>query len=229
MNDFLSALKLIVTFDPQVYEIIGLTLVVTIVSALVSSACGVPLGILLGSSEFRGRKIIMKLVNTFMGIPPVVAGLIVFLLLSRSGPLGSLSLLFTPTAMVIAQVLLIWPIVTGLTASAISLKKTVVLETCKGLCLSSKTAKGLLRRECKTPIISACIAGYGRAISEVGAIMLVGGNILHKTRVLTTAIVLETGKGNFAVSLALGLVLLLLSFAVTSLISYFGEGVRVRK
>jgi tungstate transport system permease protein len=160
-----------------------------------------------------------------MGFPPVVAGLVVYLLLSRKGPLGRLELLFTPSAMVIAQVLIVVPIITGLTIGAVKLKVGPVQETCRGLGIGSTKTLAMLFHECRYPIISAIIAGYGRAISEVGAIMLVGGNIQYNTRVMTTAIVLETGKGNYDKALALGAILLAISFIINWMIQYIQEGI----
>lgn len=218
-----EAWNLIISFDSELYGIIGLTLVVTIMSTLISSLIGVPLGLAAGSSDFKGKKILFRVVHTLMGLPPVVAGLLVFLTLSRRGPLGSLMLLFTPTAMIIAQVLIITPIVLGLAEAAVKAKSKAVYETCAGLKLKRLQVLRLLFHECRYPLISIIVAAYGRAVSEVGAVMLVGGNIQHHTRVMTTAIVLETGKGNFETSLALGIILLTISFLINSFIWKFQE------
>jgi tungstate transport system permease protein len=220
---FVKAFQLITSFNGEIYGIIGLTLVMTVISTVLSGVLAIPSGILIGSSEFTGKRLITRLISTFMGLPPVVAGLIVYLLLSRKGPLGDLGLLFTPTAMVIAQVIIIYPLVTGLTIGAVKLKVKPVRETCSGLGLGRRKTFELLFRECRYPIISAITAGYGRAISEVGAVMLVGGNIQYHTRVMTTAIVLETGKGNYDRALALGIILLFLSFLVNWLVQHFQE------
>lgn len=149
-----------------------------------------------------------------MGIPPVLAGLMVYMLLSNGRMLGVYRLLFTPMAMIIAQVLIVTPIIAGLTITAVALKSRAVTESCKGLGLSRLKAYTLLIHECRQPILSAVLAGYGRAISEVGAVMLVGGNIQYNTRVMTTAIVLETGKGNYERAVLLGISLLFISFIV---------------
>lgn len=218
-----EAWNLIISFDSELYGIIGLTLVVTIMSTLISSLIGVPLGLAAGSSDFKGKKILFRVVHTLMGLPPVVAGLLVFLTLSRRGPLGGLMLLFTPTAMIIAQVLIITPIVLGLAEAAVKAKSKAVYETCAGLKLKRLQVLRLLFHECRYPLISIIVAAYGRAVSEVGAVMLVGGNIQHHTRVMTTAIVLETGKGNFDTSLALGIILLTISFLINSFIWKFQE------
>jgi len=218
-----EAWNLIITFDRELYGIIGLTLVVTIMSTLISALIGVPLGLAAGSSDFKGKRILFRVVHTLMSLPPVVAGLLVFLTLSRRGPLGSLMLLFTPTAMIIAQVIIITPIVLGLAEAAVKAKSKAVYETCAGLRLKRSQILRLLFHECRYPLISIIVAAYGRAVSEVGAVMLVGGNIQHHTRVMTTAIVLETGKGNFDTSLALGIILLAISFLINSFIWKFQE------
>jgi len=218
-----EAWNLIITFDRELYGIIGLTLVVTIMSTLISALIGVPLGLAAGSSDFKGKRILFRVVHTLMSLPPVVAGLLVFLTLSRRGPLGSLMMLFTPTAMIIAQVIIITPIVLGLAEAAVKAKSKAVYETCAGLRLKRSQSLRLLFHECRYPLISIIVAAYGRAVSEVGAVMLVGGNIQHHTRVMTTAIVLETGKGNFDTSLALGIILLAISFLINSFIWKFQE------
>lgn len=218
MNDILKsfseAWNLIVSFNGEVYEIIFLSLIVTILSTLISAVIALPLGVAIGSRDFAGKKLLIRIINTFMGLPPVVAGLFVFLMLSRKGALGQLELLFTPSAMVIAQVLIVSPILTGLTIAAVKLRRVQVEETCKGLGFGRLKTLIMLLYECRYPIISAMLAGYGRAISEVGAVMLVGGNIQHNTRVMTTAIVLETGKGNYDKALAIGIILLVISFLI---------------
>lgn len=222
-KSFIEAFKLITSFDPEIYGIIALSLVVTIISTLIASILAIPSGVIIGSSEFAGKRLITRFISTFMGLPPVVAGLVVYLFLSRKGPLGSFGLLFTPAAMVIAQVLIIYPIVTGLTIGAVKLKLNPVKETCGGLGLGHAKTLFLLFHECRYPIVSAFVAGYGRAISEVGAVTLVGGNIQYKTRIMTTAIMLETGKGNYDKALAIGIVLLLLSFFVNWLLQHLQE------
>lgn len=213
-NSLIEAFKLITSLDREVYMIISLSLIVSISSTMIAAFGAIPIGILIGSKEFRGKRVLVRLINTFMGIPPVVAGLVVYMLLSRKGPFGSLDILFTPTAMIIAQVIIVFPIVTALIISAVKSKVKIIWETGKGLGLSEGQIIKLLFYECRYPIISGIMAGYGRAISEVGAITLVGGNIQFRTRVMTTAIVLETGKGNFDIALALGIILLSISFVI---------------
>ncbi len=209
-----EAFHLIVNLDPEIMKIIGLTLLVTLSSTFISSVIGIPAGSLIGSTSFRGKRFLVRMLNALMGLPPVVAGLFVYLLLSRRGPFGSFELLFSVPAMILAQLLIVTPIIASLTISGIHNKVKAVKATCRGLGLSSSETLKLLLYECRYPLLSAIAAGFGRAIAEVGAIMMVGGNIQFKTRVLTTAIVLETGKGNYGKALALGFVLLFIAFMV---------------
>lgn len=227
MNVFVEALKLIFKFDKEIYGIIGLSLIVSIASVVLAGFLSIPTGVAIGSAQFKGKKMLVRIINTLMGLPPVLVGLIVYMLLSNKGALGSLQLLFTPYAMVIAQVIIIFPIITGLTITAIAHIKQSVWDTCTGLGLSKTKTILLLINECQHPIVSAFLAGYGRAVSEVGAVMIVGGNIQYHTRVMTTAIVLETGKGNYEKALAIGLVLLILAFFVNWLLHRLSEEVHV--
>lgn len=223
-GSFIEAFRLIFSFNTEIYGIIALTLVVTILSTTIASVLGLSLGLPIGTVNFKGRAIISRLTGTLMGLPPVVAGLVVYMLLSRSGPLGSFGLLFTPAAMVFAQVIIITPIITGLTISAIKPKSEGILETCKGLGMTRLRTVFILLHECRFALVSAILAGYGRAVSEVGAVMLVGGNIRYETRVMTTAIVLETGMGEYNKALALGTILLIISFIVNWILQRFQEG-----
>lgn len=200
----------------DVGEIIRLSLQVTTTSVLLGMLIGIPAGALLGLSSFPGKQLIVALVYTFMGLPPVLVGVLVYLLLSRYGPLGFLDLLFTPEAMVIAQVVLVTPILTGLTMAAVHAKERSYWETAKSLGASPLQLMLTIIREAKGGIWAGVATAYGRAISEVGAVMLVGGNIEHHTRVMTTAIILETRTGNFAAGLQLGLVLMAISFVFNS-------------
>ncbi|MGE5397065.1 MAG: ABC transporter permease [Chitinophagales bacterium] len=204
-------------------EIILLSLAVSGSSVLISTCIGVPLGAMLGIKRFPGRRVIMRLTYMLMSLPPVLAGLLVYLLLSRTGPLGFWEILFTPMAMVCAQVLLVTPIITGLSASAIAAREKKVLLTALTMGASNRQATWTVIKEARTGITAAIITGFGRAFGEVGAVMLVGGNIKHFTRVLTTSIVLETRQGNFEFAITLGLVLLVLSFLVSSLLLYLDE------
>lgn len=223
IKSFEQAWRLLASFDSEVYSIILLSLIVSVSSSAISAILAIPAGISLGSREFACKKVIMRIIHTLMGLPPVVAGLLVYVFISRKGPLGSLQLLFTPMAMVIAQVIIVFPIVTGLTAAAVKLKSSDIIETCRGIGLGKLKTLQLLLRECRYPIYTAVLTGYGRAISEVGAVMLVGGNIRYNTRVMTTAIVLETGKGNYDVAIAIGLILLAISFIINSAMHRFQE------
>lgn len=202
--------------NSELLKIIGVTLYMSFFSTTISAVLGLPLGVLIGSREFRGKGALLRVLNTLMGLPPVVAGLLVFFLLSRSGPLGSLKLLYTVSAMVIAQVLLITPIVAGLSASMVSSVSPRIRETALGMRLSRGRELLCLVYECRTQFLSVVLTGFGRSIAEVGAVSIVGGNVQFKTRVMTTAIMLETNKGNFEFAVALGAVLLLISFIINS-------------
>ena len=173
-----------------------------------------PAGVLLALSPFPGRRLVVALVNTGMGLPPVVVGLFVSIMLWRSGPLGFLELLYTPAAMVLAQVVIAFPIVAGLTLAAVQQLNPNLRLQLLALGASRVQLLGLLLREVRLPLLAAVMAGFGAVISEVGASLMVGGNIRHSTRVLTTATVLETGKGNFEIAIALSIILLAITFAV---------------
>jgi tungstate transport system permease protein len=209
-----KAIELVLTFDPEVWSITWLSLKVSGCATLVSLLLGIPLGIALASTRFPGRAVVAALVNTGMGLPPVVVGLFVSIFLWRSGPLGFLELIYSPTAMVIAQVIIAFPIVAGLTmASFQNLDPKLTLQLL-GIGASRPQLLWLLCKEARLPLLAAVMAGFGGVISEVGASMMVGGNIRSETRVLTTATVLETGKGNFEIAIALSLILLALTFAI---------------
>lgn len=200
----------------DVWEVIWLSLKVTTSSVLIGMLVGIPFGALLGLYSFPGKRLIVVLIYTCMGLPPVLVGVVVYLLLSRYGPLGSLDLLFSAEAMIIAQVLLVTPILAGLTMAAVQAKERAYWETAKSLGASPVQLIITIVREARGGIWSGIAAAYGRAISEVGAVMLVGGNIEHHTRVMTTAIILETRTGNFSAGLQMGLVLLAISFLFNS-------------
>jgi tungstate transport system permease protein len=213
-----NAVHLILSLDPDLYSVIFLSLKVTGTAVIIASALGIPAGTFLALRKFPGRETLITLFNTLMGLPPVVAGLVVYLFLSRSGPIGFLDLLFTPSAMVIAQALVVFPIVVSLTWSAVSSVDPGVRET--AILLGAPPFKIEMRvaLEAKLGIYSAVIAGFGRAMAEVGAVLMVGGNIAGYTRVMTTAILLETQKGTFDMAIALGIVLLTLAFIVNALL-----------
>ncbi len=218
MNDILQGLaeagRLVITLDPDLAEITARSLQVTVTATVIASAIGLPLGAWLAVNRFRMRRVVIALLNALMGLPPVVVGLIVYILFSRSGPFGVLGLLFTPTVMIIAQVIIITPIIASIAHQAIR----ELWADYHDLLISLNTTRGQRMRallwDGRRALMTASLAGFGRAIGEVGAIMIVGGNIDNATRVLTTAIALETGKGNFALALALGFVLIALAIAV---------------
>ncbi|HSF65569.1 MAG TPA: ABC transporter permease [Paracoccaceae bacterium] len=203
-----QAARLVVAADPQLMEITGLSLRVTVTATIIASAIGLPLGAWLAVSRFPARRVVIALLNALMGLPPVVVGLIVYLAFSRSGPLGVLGLLFTPTVMIVAQVVIITPIIASIAHQAIRELWADYHDLLISLQASRLQRIHALLWDGRRALLTAALAGFGRAIGEVGAIMIVGGNIDGVTRVLTTAIALETGKGNFALALALGFVLI---------------------
>jgi tungstate transport system permease protein len=214
------ALWLLLSGDPEVWRITFLSLRISLTATALSMLIGIPLGTFLALTEFPGRRFVLSLVNTGMSLPPVVVGLFVTIFLWRSGPLGFLRLLYTPTAMVLAQVVIAAPIVTGLTVAAIQQLNPKLRLQILALGASRVQLVWLLLREARLPLLAAVMAGFGGVISEIGASMMVGGNILGHTRVLTTATVMETGKGNFEVAIALSVILLLLIFAVNAILTY---------
>ena len=221
MNAILEGLKqaihLILTRDPALFEIIRLSLSVSGTALLFSTLIGIPLGAALGLTRFRGRRLVVALLYTGMGFPPVVVGLFVYLVLSRSGPLGQLHwdfipALFTPGAMVLAQCVISFPLVAGFTMAAVMGVDPQIRQQVRALGATQWQSTLAVLAEARTGVVVSIIAGFGSIISEVGAVMLVGGNVEGRTRVLTTAIVLETRKGVFDLAIALGIVLLALSF-----------------
>ncbi|HEX7547676.1 MAG TPA: ABC transporter permease [Candidatus Methylomirabilis sp.] len=215
-----EAIRLILSGDPGVLQITWLSLQVSGSATLLSLLVGIPAGVGLALTKFPGRSLLIALVNTGMGLPPVVVGLFVSIFLWRSGPLGSLGLLYTPTAIVIAQFVIAAPIVVGLTVAAMQQLNPKLRLQLLALGASRWQLLWLLMREARLPLLAAVMAGFGGVISEVGASMMVGGNLLGQTRVLTTATVLETGKGNFDVAIALSLILLTLVFGVNYLLTW---------
>jgi len=200
-------------------EVTLLSLVVSGLATAISLAIGLPLGTWLALARFRSRGLTLSLVNTGMALPPVVVGLFVAMLLWRSGPLGGLSLMYTPGAMVIAEVIIATPVMLGLTVAALGQLDPRLRLQLLGLGASRWQATWWLWREARLPLLAALMAAFGAVISEVGAAMMVGGNIRHETRVLTTSIVLETGKGEFGAAIALGVVLLALAFLVNAVLT----------
>ena len=218
MNDFADAFAaafgLIAGFDPDLAEIVGLSLWVSLVAVGLATVIGLPLGAAIALFRFPGRRSVTVLLNAMMGLPPVVVGLIVYLLLSRAGPLGVLGLLFTPSAMIAAQCLLVTPIVAALARQVIEDLWAEYAEQLRSLGCGPGRAIPTLLWDGRFSLVTAVLAGFGRASAEVGAVMIVGGNIDHVTRVMTTAIALETSRGDLALALGLGLILMLLSLLV---------------
>jgi len=223
-----EAFRLLGSLNSYVFQVIGLSLEVSGSAVLIGLVIGIPLGLWLGLSRFPGRSLLVALVNTGMGLPPVVVGLFVLMMLSRRGPLGFLSLLYSPPAMVVAQVILATPYIAAITMSAVgSLPREARLQAL-GLGASRAQSILLVLREARVGVMTAVIAGFGAVISEVGAVMMVGGNIAgtdgNKTRVLTTAIVQESRMGHFGTAMALGLILLALAFTAMMLLTRVQEG-----
>lgn len=223
-----TALSLIFTLDREVLAVTLLSLEVSCSATFVSLLLGIPAGVVLALAEFPGRRLVVSLVNTGMGLPPVVVGLFVTLFLWRNGPLGFLEILYTPVAMILAQAVIATPIVTGITIAAIqNLPANLKLQV-RALGATRLQTVWILVRESRLPLLAAVMAGFGGVISEVGASIMVGGNIKGQTRVLTTATVMETGKGNFDVAIALSLILLTLAFSVNYLLTLIQQRERPR-
>ena len=209
-----EALRLLVAGDAEVWAILRLSLIVSASGTAIALLLGVPAGAALALARFRGRRLIVSAVNTGMGLPPVVVGLFVTILLWRSGPFGAWEVLYTPAAIVIAQAVIAAPIVTGITLAAVQSIPAAFRLQLLGLGASRMQMTWMVLREARLPMLAAIMAGFGGVISEIGASMMVGGNIKGSTRTLTTAMVLETGKGNFDVAIALAILLLVLMFLV---------------
>ena len=219
-----EALKLLLELDVRVLGTVALTLRITLASLVLSTLLGLPVGAVLGMADrLPARGLLMATLYTGMGLPPVVVGLFVFVLLSRSGPLGGLSWLFTPTAMILAQTIIAMPLVIGLTMATVGSTHPDLRPQLRALGATRWQTIMTVLAESKLGLLAAIAAAYGRIVAEVGAVMLVGGNIEMKTRVLTTAIVLETRKGAFALALALGIILLTLTFTANSALLRFGN------
>lgn len=209
---FVEAVRLIVTGDGELFEIIALSLRVSGIALLISTALGAPVGVALGLTRSRLHSLITAVLYTGMGLPPVVVGLFVYLMLSRSGPFGALGWLFTPRAMITAQTIIALPLVTGLTMTAVRAVEPGLRVQVRSLGATALQEAWAVIVEARIGVVAAIVAAFGGIISEVGAVMLVGGNITGKTRVLTTAIVLNTRQGEFTLAIALGVVLLMLAF-----------------
>jgi tungstate transport system permease protein len=224
----IEAWRLLATANRYILDVIALSLRVSGVALLIAVLLGVPIGTAVALERFRGRAVVIALIHTGFALPPIVVGLFVYLMLSRSGPLGTLGLLFTPTAMILAQAVLATPYVMGITLAAVQAVPADVRFQARALGASRTRAILTHMREARLGIVAAVVAGFGAVISEVGAVMLVGGNVLDETRVMTTAILLETRRGNFAAAMALGFVLLALAFAVNLVLTRLQQGTDAR-
>ena len=209
-----KAIELIISFDPEIMEIAGRSLMISGTSCLLSSLISLPLGSLIHFHQFRGKRVLINIIQTFFSVPTVIIGLFVFVLFSRAGPLGELGILFTPTVMVIGQMILVTPLLLGLTISALSGVSREIVDTATSLGASGFQTVLLVLREARYAVLAAVIMGFGRAISEVGCAMMIGGNIKGFTRIMTTAISLETTKGELELALALGIILLFLALII---------------
>ncbi|WP_171122946.1 MULTISPECIES: ABC transporter permease [unclassified Ruegeria] len=218
-SEISAAISLILEGDSELWAIVLLSLKVSVFAVLISALIGMPVGAALAVARFPGRRVLIIVMNALMGFPPVVVGLLVYLMLSRSGPLGVLELLYTPTAMIIAQVVLVTPIVAALTRQVIEMLAEEYSEQLRSLGVSRLASVPVLLWDARLALITALLAGFGRAIAEVGAVIIVGGNINHVTRVMTTTIALETSKGNLALALALGAILIGIAVAVNAIVS----------
>jgi tungstate transport system permease protein len=223
LDGFQSAFNLLVSMDPDVLAITWRTIHVSTVATFISILIGIPIGTVLALTRFQGRGFLVSLINFGMGLPPVVVGLATWLMLTRYGPLGMLGLLYTPTAMILAQAVIASPIVAGFSIAAIQSLNPKLLLQIQSLGATRFQYLVLLIWEARLGILSAIIAGFGGVISEVGASMMVGGNIRGYTRVLTTATVLEVSKGKFELATALSIILLMLTFIIVSLLSYLQQ------
>ena len=216
---FAEAWRLVAGFDPDLLEIVALSLQVSLTAVFIAAVVGLPLGAVIAVERFRGRQAVIVFLNALMGLPPVVVGLLVYLLLSRAGPLGPLGILFTPSAMVIAQAVLITPIIAALSRQTLEDAWREYEEQLRSLGAARHTAALTLLWDTRYSLVTIVLAGFGRAAAEVGAVMIVGGTIEGVTRVMTTAIALETSKGDLPLALALGLILIALVVALNALAS----------
>ena len=213
-HGLLRAVELIITFDPEVMQIAGRSLRIALTSAVIASVICIPVASIIHFNEFRGKRFLVSLIQTFYSIPTVAIGLFVFVFISSAGPLGFLGIIFTPAAIVVGQVLLITPILLGLTISALRGVDRTILDTARSLGASQMQMMVLTIREARFAVMAAVIMGFGRAISEVGISLMIGGNIRGATRVITTAISLETSKGDLEFALALGIILIFIALVV---------------
>jgi tungstate transport system permease protein len=220
-NGFLRALELIVTLNPEVVEITTRSLTISLSSAFLAALVCIPLGGLIEFRRFRGKRMLINVVQTLYSLPTVTVGLLVFLLISRSGPLGGFGLLFTPPGMILGQALLVSPIMIGLTITALAAVSPQIKDTAKSLGATELQIIITVIKEARQAVVAALLLGFGRALSEVGVAMMIGGNIRGYTRVLTTSIALETSMGNLELSMALGMILISISLVVNLLMNRF--------
>lgn len=213
-----SAFDLLLSFDKEIYSIIGLSIYVSLTSTLISSIIAIPIGIVLGIKSFPTKKAIVRILYTMMSLPPVIVGLVVYLFISRNGPLGNLRIVYTPTAIIVAQVFLVVPIIAGTVYSGARERGEEIQSLAYTLGANKGQALILLIRELRVNIFSAIVTGYGRSISEVGAVMVVGGNIKGHTRVMTTTIAMLKNMGQYGMAIAIGIILLLISFVINSML-----------
>ena len=225
---FTEAFRLIAGGDPVLFEIIGLSLLVTLSAVAIATLIALPLGAALAVGRFPGRGPLVVFVSASMGLPPVVVGLVLYLLFSQAGPLAVLDLLYTPMAMIIAQVVLVTPIIAAITRQVIADLHAEYDETLRAMRASRRQVLATLLWDARPALVTAALAGMGRAFAEVGAVMIVGGNINHATRVMTTSIALETSRGALSLALALGLILLVISFTLNAALLALREPARAR-
>src|SRR5215470_16072271 len=226
VDGFRQAFLLLVSGDSDIATVLWLSLFVSSTATLVALLIGIPAGVALALARFPGRRLLISAVNAGMGLPPVVVGLFVSIILWRSGPLGALEILYTPAAIVIAQAVIASPVVTGITVAAVQNVSESFRLQLLGLGASRPQMVWVVLREARLPMLAAVMAGFGGVISEIGASMMVGGNIKGETRTLTTAMVLETGKGNFDVAIALSVILLLITFLVNWALTWIQQRAR---
>ena len=215
-----TAINLIVSFDKKLIEVFFLSFKVTIIALFISCFIGLPLGTFLATQRFKGRNLLIGIINSLMSLPPVVVGLFVYINLSRSGPLGWLGILYTPTAMIIAQIILILPIIGGLTTQIIEDLRENYNDLFVSLVTPKVTTIKAYIIDARYSLITVVLAGLAKGISEVGAVIIVGGNIDHLTRVMTTTITMETSKGELSLALALGIILLITSITINLIVTY---------
>jgi len=228
VQGIIKAFELIVTFDPEVLGITWLSLKISGTATFISLFIGVSIGTAVALNNFFGKKFVISLINTGMGLPPVVVGLFVTMLIWRSGPFGFLEILYTPYAMIIAQAIIATPIVMGISLASIQNLPPNLRLQILSLGASRLQMVWILIKEAKLPLLAAVMAGFGGVISEVGASIMVGGNIKGYSRVLTTATVMETGKGNFDIAIALGIILLILAFIINSMLTHIQQRQHLR-